>query len=88
MRRLSIPLLCESGRRISRSYDDHIIGTRFTMDTTTPRDTPSTSPLLTPEERLKLWQRFKGMWKNRPPHSIEELEKMRKEWDRELPPAS
>jgi hypothetical protein len=66
----------ESGRRISHPYNENIICMRFTMETTTSRDTLTTSPLLTPEERLKLWQRFKGMWK-----------KMRKEWDRELPPA-
>ena len=57
------------------------------MDITTSRDALSTSPLLTPEERLKLWQRFKGMWKKRTPDPVEELEKMRKEWERELPPA-
>jgi hypothetical protein len=56
------------------------------MDTTTPQDTLTSAPLLTPEERLKLWQRFKGMWKDRAPDPIEELEKMRSEWDRELPP--
>jgi len=28
------------------------------------------------------------MWKDRTPDPIEELEKMRHEWDRELPPAS
>jgi hypothetical protein len=55
------------------------------METTTPQDTLTSSPLLTPEERLKLWQRFKGMWKDRVPDPIEELEKMRSEWDRELP---
>jgi hypothetical protein len=35
----------------------------------------------------KLWQRFKGMWKDRTPDPVEELEKMRKESDRELPRA-
>jgi hypothetical protein len=57
------------------------------MATTTSPDTSKSSPLLTPAECLKLWQRFKGMWKNRTPDPIEELEKMRQEWDRELPPA-
>jgi hypothetical protein len=66
-------------------YNENIICMRFTMDTTTSRNTLTTSPLLTPEERLKLWQRFKGMWKSRTPDPVEELEKMRKEWDRELP---
>lgn len=53
------------------------------METTTPQDTLTTSPLLTPEERLKLWQRFKGMWKDRTPDPIEALEQMRQEWDGE-----
>jgi hypothetical protein len=57
------------------------------METTTPRHILTNSPLLTPEKRLKLWQRFNGMWKNRTPDLVEELEKVRKEWDRELPPA-
>jgi hypothetical protein len=47
----------------------------------------TTSPVLTPEERLKLWQSFKGIWRSRTPDPVEELEKMRKEWDRELPSA-
>jgi hypothetical protein len=57
------------------------------METTTPQDTMTSSPLLAPEERLKLWQRFKGMWKDRTPDPIEALDKMLKEWERELPPA-
>jgi hypothetical protein len=57
------------------------------MEPTTPRDTLMISPLLTPEDRLKLWQRFKGMWKNRTPDLVAELEKMRHEWDHDLPPA-
>jgi hypothetical protein len=57
------------------------------METTTPRDTLTPAPLLAPGERLKLWQRFRALWKNRTHDPIEELEKMRQEWDRELPPA-
>jgi hypothetical protein len=56
------------------------------MDTTSAPDALTTSPLLTPEERLKLWKRFKGMWKDHTPDPIEELEQMRKEWDRDFPP--
>jgi hypothetical protein len=56
------------------------------MGTTTPPDTLMTSPQLTPEERLKLWQRFKGTWKGRIPDPVEELNKIRKDWDREDPP--
>jgi hypothetical protein len=37
------------------------------------------------EERLKLWEQARGMWKNRKPDPIKELRKMRKEWDRKLP---
>jgi hypothetical protein len=57
------------------------------MEPTNLSDTLTASPLPTPEERLKLWQRVKGIWRNRTPDPIEELEKMRKEWDRELPSA-
>ena len=56
------------------------------METTTPPVTLTTSPQLTPEERLKLWQRFKGTWEGRIPDPVEELEKIRIEWDREVPP--
>jgi hypothetical protein len=44
------------------------------METMTPRDILTTSPLLAPEERLKLWQPFKWMWQDRTPDPIEELE--------------
>jgi hypothetical protein len=50
-------------------------------------DSSTGFPIPSPEERLKLWQRFKGIWQDRTPDPIEELEKIRKEWDRELPPA-
>jgi hypothetical protein len=56
------------------------------MGTTNLPDSSTASPLPTPEERLKLWQRYKGMWQKRVPDPVEQLEKMRKEWDRELPP--
>lgn len=61
--------------------DEYEVG----MGTTTPPDTLTTSPQLTPEERLKLWQRFKGTWQGRIPDPIEELKKIRKEWDRQAP---
>jgi hypothetical protein len=57
------------------------------FDTEYERWAATNSFLLTPEKRLKLWQRFKGMWKNCTADLVEELEKVRKEWDRELPPA-
>jgi hypothetical protein len=52
------------------------------METTNQPETLTATPLLTPEERLKLWQRFKGIWQNLIPDPVEELEKMRKEWER------
>lgn len=60
---------------------------RSGTEATNSRDIMTTSPVLTPEERLKLWQSFKGIWRSRTPDPVEELEKMRKEWDRELPSA-
>jgi hypothetical protein len=56
------------------------------MEITTPPDTLMTSPPFTPEDRLKLWQRFKGTWEGRIPDPVEELEKIRIEWDREVRP--
>ena len=41
--------------------------------------------LLTREERGKIWQKARGMWKDRKPDPIKELKKMRKEWERKLP---
>jgi len=35
------------------------------------------------EQRLKLWQQARGMWKKRKPDPIQELEEMRKEWNRD-----
>ena len=57
------------------------------METIIPQHTLMNSPLLTPEKRLRLWQRFEGMWKNRTPDLVQELEKVSKEGDRKLPPA-
>jgi hypothetical protein len=43
------------------------------------------SPLfLTGQERLLLLRNIRGMWKHRKPDPIKELEKMRREWDREI----
>jgi len=42
-------------------------------------------PLILPKKRLAIWEKVKGMWKNRKPDPIKELEKMRKEWERRLP---
>ncbi|OGZ53988.1 MAG: hypothetical protein A3H64_03920 [Candidatus Ryanbacteria bacterium RIFCSPLOWO2_02_FULL_45_11c] len=38
--------------------------------------------LLRGKERLSVWQKARGMWKNRKPDSIKELKKIREEWER------
>ncbi len=42
-------------------------------------------PLITPHERLSVWEESRGMWKHRKPDPAKELKKMRKEWERKLP---
>lgn len=42
-------------------------------------------PLLLANERLLIWENTRGMWKNRQPDPVKELEQMRQEWDRVLP---
>jgi len=41
-------------------------------------------PLLSARERLLIWERVKGMWKNRKPNPIQELKQVRKEWERRV----
>lgn len=36
-------------------------------------------------DRVTILRRIKGIWKNRKPDPINELKKMRREWDRSLP---
>ena len=42
-------------------------------------------PLITPRERLLIWGKIRGLWKNRKPDPIQELKKIRKGWNRILP---
>ena len=35
------------------------------------------------EDRGTIWEKARGMWKNRKPDPIKELQKLRKEWERE-----
>lgn len=42
-------------------------------------------PLISPRERLLAWESIAGIWKNKKPDPIKELQKMRREWDRKLP---
>jgi hypothetical protein len=49
------------------------------------RKSPIRSPLLlNGQERLVLLRNIRGMWKHRKTDPIKELEKMRREWDREI----
>lgn len=41
-------------------------------------------PLIRGKDRLLIWEGLRGMWKNRKPDPIKELNKMRKGWDRKL----
>jgi hypothetical protein len=56
--------------------------TQGTQDALTKRR----HPFVTGEARLTLWRKLRGMWKDRQPNPIEELEKIRDEWDRDIPP--
>ncbi len=44
---------------------------------------PSLYPLLNKKERLSVWEKARGIWKNRKPDPIKELARTRKEWERE-----
>jgi len=58
----------------------------MTRTATKPKSTPRLSHLLLErEERLHVLNNIRGMWKNRKPDPIKELEKIRKGWDRKLP---
>jgi len=37
------------------------------------------------QDRLAIWRKVRGVWKNRKPDPIKEQKKMRREWDRKLP---
>jgi hypothetical protein len=43
-------------------------------------------PFLTPEERLAVWRKLRGMWKGRAPNPAKAFKKIREDWDRPLPP--
>ena len=53
---------------------------------TKPNREEGTHPIvLNGAERGKIWEKARGMWKNRKPDPIKELNKMCKEMDRKLP---
>ncbi|MDP3948823.1 MAG: hypothetical protein Q8Q17_02650 [bacterium] len=41
-------------------------------------------PILSIQERLLIWERVRGTWKNRKPNPIKELKQMRKEWENKV----
>lgn len=51
-----------------------------------PASTKRPHLFVTGEARLALWRKLRGMWKDRKINPIEELERIRDEWDRNLPP--
>ena len=44
-------------------------------------------PLISPKERLAVWEKARGAWKRPSPDPIRELRKMRGEWSRKSPSA-
>jgi hypothetical protein len=53
---------------------------------TKPNREEGTHPIvLNGEERGKIWEKARGMWKNRKPDPIKEHKQIRKELDRKLP---
>jgi len=38
--------------------------------------------LLTPSERMLVWQKVAGMWKKKKPNPLKTLEKIRRGWER------
>jgi hypothetical protein len=42
-------------------------------------------PLITTKERLAIWEKARGLWKERVPEPIGELKKMRASWAKKRP---
>lgn len=42
-------------------------------------------PIMNQAEKLAILKRVKGIWKNKKPDPILELQKMRRGWERQLP---
>ena len=57
----------------------------MSVQTKTEKENILIYPLLSARDRLALLERVRGMWKNRRPDPIKELEKIRREWNRKLP---
>ena len=57
---------------------------QYQTETKTHIRTKTAYPLLLGNERLLIWEKVKGMWRNREPDAIDELDEMRDEWDRPL----
>jgi hypothetical protein len=51
----------------------------------TTKRTSGTYPLSSPNERAEAWKKAKGIWKNRKPEPIEELESTRSSLDKKFP---
>jgi hypothetical protein len=47
-----------------------------------PQLKASIYPLMSPKERLAIWEKARGIWKHRSPDPARELKKMRQEWTR------
>jgi ABC-type multidrug transport system ATPase subunit len=54
------------------------------MIVTTKTQAQNIYPLMTVEERLRLLRQIRGIWKDRKPDPIEELNEIRKGWSKPL----
>lgn len=59
--------------------------TKTEISTTTQTRVNTLYPLLKTRDRLSVWQKIRGLWQDRWPDPIQELEEIRSEWERDLP---
>lgn len=52
------------------------------MQTITKQKKNNKKPILENEEKRLIWKKAKGIWKNRKPDPIKELNKIRRGWNR------
>jgi len=45
---------------------------------------PKVYPLMSPDERLAVWEKARGIWKHRHPDPIRELKEIRGTWSKKV----
>ena len=56
------------------------------MESITRQDVRKVHPPRTPAERRALWKEVQAIWRRRTTDAMEDIGKLRDEWDRDLPP--